>query len=50
MDSRLNLSPATINLLKESIGTTLFNINSSNVFLNLSPKVDRRKNKLMELN
>ena len=37
--------PDTIKLLEENIGRTFFDINSSNVFLDLSPKVKEIKQK-----
>ena len=39
----LNVRPDTIKLLEEKIGRTLFDINRSNIFLDLSSQV---KNKL----
>ena len=33
----LNVRPDTIKLLEENIGKTLFDINHSNIFLDLSP-------------
>ena len=35
----LNLRPDTINLLEENIGRTLFEINHSNIFLDLPPRI-----------
>ena len=35
----LNVRPETIKLLEEKIGRTLFDINYSNIFLDLSPKL-----------
>ena len=37
----LNVKLDTIKLLEENIGRTLFDINCSNIFLNLSPKIGR---------
>ena len=34
----LNVRPGTIKLLEENIGRTLFDINHSNIFLDLPPK------------
>ena len=35
----LNVIPDTIKVFKENIGRTLFNVNCSNIFFNLSPRV-----------
>ena len=44
----LNIRPDTIKLLEENIGRTLFDINHSNIFLDLSLKAKKkRKNKQM---
>ena len=42
----LNVKPDTIKLLKENISRTLFDINSSNIFLDLSPRVIEIKTKM----
>ena len=42
----LNVKPDTIKLLKENISRTLFDINSSNIFLDLSPRVIEIKTKI----
>ena len=39
----LNVIPDNIKLLEENIGRTLFEINSSNIFFNLSPRVMKIK-------
>ena len=39
----LNLSQEIIELLQENIGTTLFDINRSSIFLQLIPKVNKNK-------
>ena len=39
----LNVRPDTIKFLEENIGRTLFEINSSNMFFNLSPRVMKIK-------
>ena len=39
MDKDLSVRPDTIKLLEENIGRTLFDINHSNMFLDLSPRV-----------
>ena len=36
--TKKKVRPETIKLLEENIGRTLFNINCSNIFLDLSPK------------
>ena len=41
----LNVRPDTIKLLKENIGRTPFDINHSNIFLDLSPKLKEIKAK-----
>ena len=46
MDQRLNVRPDTIKLLEENIGRTLFDINCSNIFLDLSPKAKEIKAKI----
>ena len=46
----LNVRPETIKLLEEKIGRTLFDINYSNIFLDLSPKLNKSKNKQMGSN
>ena len=35
----LNVIPNTIKVFKENIGRTLFDVNCSNIFFNLSPRV-----------
>ena len=42
----LNVRPDTIKLLEENIGRTLFDINCSNIFLDLSPKAKEIKAKI----
>ena len=42
----LNVRPETIKLLEENIGRTLFNINHSNIFLDLSPKAKEMEAKI----
>ena len=42
----LNVRPDTIKLLEEDIGRTLFDINYSNIFLDLSPKAKEMKAKV----
>ena len=42
----LNVRPDTIKLLKENIGRTLFDINRSNIFLDLSSRVMQTKAKI----
>ena len=42
----LNIRLATIKLLEENIGRTLFDINHSNIFFNLSPKSKEIKAKI----
>ena len=42
----LNVRPETINLLEENTGRTLFGINCSNIFLDLSPKAKEIKAKI----
>ena len=44
----LNVKPDTIKLLEENIGRTLFDINQSNIFLDMSPKVKEIKTKINE--
>ena len=41
----LNIRPETIKLLEENIGRTLFDINCSNIFLDLCPKAKETKAK-----
>ena len=45
-DKDLNGRPDTIKLLEENIGRTLFDINHSNIFLDLFPKVKEIKAKI----
>ena len=45
----LNVRSDTIKLLEENIGRTLFDINHSNIFLDLSPRVMEIKAKTNEL-
>ena len=42
----LNVRPDTIKLLQENIGRTLFDINYSNIFLDLCPRVMEIKTKI----
>ena len=42
----LNVRPDTIKLLDENIGRTLFDINCSNIFLDLTPRVMEIKTKI----
>ena len=42
----LNVRPDTIKLLEENIGRTLFDINRSNIFSKLSPRVMKIKTKI----
>ena len=42
----LNVRPETINLLEENIGRTLFDINCSNIYFDLSPKAKEIKAKI----
>ena len=42
----LNVRPDTIKLLEENTGRTLFDINHSKIFFDLSPKVMKRKTKI----
>ena len=42
----LNVRPDTIKLLEENIGRTLFDINRSNIFFDLSPRVIKIKTKI----
>ena len=42
----LNVRPDTIKLLEENIGSTCFDINHSNIFLELPPKVKETKAKI----
>ena len=42
----LNVRPEAIKLLEENIGRTLFDINHSNIFLDLSPKAKEIKVKI----
>ena len=42
----LNVRPETIKLLEENIGRTLFGINCSSIFLDLSPKAKEIKAKI----
>ena len=38
----LNVRPKTIKLLEENTGRTVFDINRSNIFLDLSPEAKRK--------
>ena len=40
----LNVRPETIKLLEENIGRTVFDINRSNNYLDVSPKAKQNKN------
>ena len=42
----LNVRSDTIKLLEENIGRTLFDINCSNIFLDLSPRIMEIKTKI----
>ena len=42
----LNVRPDTIKLLEENIGRTLFDVNCSSIFFNLSPRVMEIKTKI----
>ena len=42
----LNVRPDTLKLLEENIGRTLSDINHSNIFFNLSPRIMEIKTKL----
>ena len=42
----LNVRPETVKLLEENIDRTLLDINRSNIFLDLSPKVKEIKAKI----
>ena len=42
----LNVKPDTIKLLEENIGKTLFDINYSKIFFDLSPRVMEIKTKI----
>ena len=42
----LNVRPDTIKLLEENIGRTLFDINHTNIFFDLSPRVMEIKTKI----
>ena len=42
----LNIRPDAIKLLKENIGRTLFDINHSSIFFDLSPRVMEIKTKI----
>ena len=44
----LNVRSETIKLLEENIGRTLFDMNCSNIFLDLSPKGKEIKAKINE--
>ena len=44
----LNVRPDTIKLLEENIGRTHFDINHSNIFLDLSPRVMEIKTKISQ--
>ena len=46
----LNVRPDTIKILEENIGRTLFDINHSNIFLDLSPIVMETKAKINKWN
>ena len=45
----LNVRSATIKLLEEKIGMTLFDINYSNIILDLSPKAKETKAKIHDI-
>ena len=42
----LNVRPETMKLLKENIGSILFDIGLSNIFLNMSPRARETKAKI----
>ena len=42
----LNIRPDSIKLLEENIGTTLFDINCSNIFLHSHPRIMKIKTKI----
>ena len=42
----INVRPETIKLLEENIGSTLFDISLSNIFLDLSPQARETKAKI----
>ena len=42
----LNVRPEAIKLLEENVGRTLFDINCSSIFLDLSPKAKETKAKI----
>ena len=46
----LNVRQDTIKVLEENIGRTLFDINRSNTFLDLSPRVMETKTEINKLN
>ena len=46
IDKRLNVRPESIKLLEENIGSKLFDINLSNIFLDMFPQARETKAKI----
>ena len=42
----ITVRPETVKLLEENIGKTFFDLNYSNIFLDLPPKIKRKKAKI----